>query len=75
MISTWIEVIHVQEHFLCLLHFSEVVYSLLIANIQPYKKNSMSILNSLILANMALLAITALDRNLYTSQFLQIVME
>ena len=46
--------------------------SLLIAYIQPYKKKYMSILDSIILANMALI-IAALDRNIYASRFFQIV--
>ena len=46
--------------------------SLFIANIQPYKKKYMSVIDSLILANMALLS-AALDRNFYASPFFQII--
>ena len=46
--------------------------SLFIANIQPYKKTYMSVIDSLILANMALLS-AALDRNFYVSLFFQII--
>ena len=46
--------------------------SLFIANIRPYKKKYMSIIDSLILANMALLS-AALDRNTYASRFFQII--
>ena len=43
-----------------------------IANIHPYKKKYMSIIDSLILANAALLS-AILDRNLYASRFFQII--
>ena len=46
--------------------------SLLIAYIQPYKKKYMSILDSIILANMALI-VAALDRNIYDSHLFQII--
>ena len=46
--------------------------SLFIANIRPYKKKYMSIIDSLILANMALLS-AALDRNGYASRFFQVI--
>ena len=46
--------------------------SLFIANIHPYKKKYMSIIDSLILANMALLS-AALDRNGYVSRFLLVI--
>ena len=46
--------------------------SLFIANIRPYKKKYMSIIDSLILANMALLC-AALDRNGYASRFFQVI--
>ena len=46
--------------------------SLFIANIRPYKKKHMSIIDSLILANMALLS-AALDRNGYASRFFQLI--
>ena len=46
--------------------------SLFIANIRPYKKKYMSIIDSLILANMALLS-AALDRNGHASRFFQVM--
>ena len=46
--------------------------SLFIANIRPYKKKYMSIIDSLILANMALLS-AALDRNVYALGFFHIM--
>ena len=46
--------------------------SLFIANICPYKKKYMSIIDSLILANMALLS-AALDRNGHASFFFQVI--
>ena len=46
--------------------------SLFIASIRPYKKKYMSIIDSLILANMALLS-AALDRNVYTLGFFHII--
>ena len=46
--------------------------SLFIANVQPYKKKYMSVIDSLILANMALVS-AALDKNFYTSRFFQII--
>ena len=46
--------------------------SLFIANIRPYKKKYMSIIDSLILANMALLS-AAIDRNKYASRFFQVI--
>ena len=46
--------------------------SLFIAIIQPYKKKYMSVIDSLILANMALSS-AALDRNIYAVLLLQIV--
>ena len=48
--------------------------SLFIATIQPYKKKYMSVIDSLILANMALLSV-AFDRNVYASPFFQIIIE
>ena len=47
---------------------------LFIANIRPYKKKYMSTIDSLILANMALLsAALESDRNVYASHFFQII--
>ena len=48
--------------------------SLFIATIQPYKKKYMSVIDSLILANMALLSV-ACDRNVYASPSFQIIIE
>ena len=42
------------------------VYSLFVANVQPYKKKYMSVIDSLIFATLALLS-AALDRNVYVS--------
>ena len=46
--------------------------SLLIANVQPYKKKFMSVIDSLILANLALSS-TVLDKNIYSMSFFQLV--
>ena len=47
--------------------------SLFVANVQPHKKKYMSVIDSLIFANSALLSIM-LDRSLYASTFLRVVM-
>ena len=46
--------------------------SLFIANIQPYKKKYMSVIDSLIFANLAL-STAAIDRNVYAFPFFRFI--
>ena len=51
-----------------------VACSLFIANVQPYKKRYMSVIDSLIFANLALLSAT-IDRNIYAVPYLRVIAE
>ena len=50
-------------------------YSIFITNVQPYKEKYMSVIDSLIFANLALLSATLIGSNFYASPFYQIVKE
>ena len=70
LVLFWYILLSLNARFLTVILFTGC--SLLIANIQSYKKKYTSVIDSLILANMALL-FTALDRNILVISFFQII--